>query len=116
MTKKAKSSTERSQKSAEKRKELGIEELRLRVAKGEKAWLLELMAWTEDTEQGSVMAGCLRYVHSLGKEGAKEALRSRHEIVISENVAREFHNQSMKEVMKDPGDEIINPKDSEIKA
>ena len=82
----------------------------MRVCKGEKDWLLALMEWTSDTQQGSVMAGCLKHVHSLGREGAIEALRSRHEIVISESVAREFHNQSLAELRRDPGDESIAPK------
>ena len=99
----------RSAKSAAKRKELGEEELRHRVRAGEKQMLVDLMAWTEDTEQASVMAGALRYVHSLGREGAREALKARHEIVISENVAREFYRQSLIEIRKNPGHEIAQP-------
>ncbi|MDY7532372.1 hypothetical protein RGV33_11915 [Pseudomonas sp. Bout1] len=81
----------RSAKSAAKRKELGEEELRHRVRAGDKQMLAELMAWTEDTEQASVIAGCLRYVHSLGRDGAREALRSRHKIEVTENVAAELY-------------------------
>jgi len=33
----------------------------------------------------------------------------RHEIVISENVARMFRNGSLSELKRDPGDEIIEP-------
>ncbi|WP_256261541.1 hypothetical protein [Pseudomonas gingeri] len=58
-------------KSTAKRKELGEEELRHRVRSGEKQMLADLMAWTEDTEQASVIAGSLRYVHSLGREGTR---------------------------------------------
>ncbi|QJI11991.1 hypothetical protein HKK58_05415 [Pseudomonas sp. ADAK22] len=100
---------QRSAKSAAKRRELGEEELRHRVRQGEKQMLAELMAWTEDTEQASVMSGALRYVHSLGPEGAREALRSRNEIVISENVAREFQRESLLMIRQDPGDEILSP-------
>ena len=82
---------QRSAKSAAKRKELGEEELRHRVRAGEKQMLADLMAWTEDTEQASVMAGSLRYVHSLGPAGAREALRSRHKIEVNENVAAELY-------------------------
>ncbi|MGY2317333.1 hypothetical protein ACW9I6_21880 [Pseudomonas sp. SDO5522_S412] len=81
----------RSAKSAAKRKELGEEELRHRVRAGDKQMLAELMAWTEDTEQASVIAGCLRYVHSLGSACAREALRSRHKIEVDENVAAELY-------------------------
>lgn len=46
--------------------------------------------------------------HDAGPEGSANYLRiPRHEIVISENVARKFHNESMRELMKDPGDEPI---------
>lgn len=82
---------QRSAKSAAKRKERGEEELRHRVRWGDKQMLTDLMAWTEDTEQASVIAGCLRYVHSLGKDGATEALRSRHKIEVNENVAAELY-------------------------
>ena len=82
---------QRSARSAAKRKGLGEEELRHRVRWGDKQMLAELMAWTEDTEQASVIAGCLRYVHSLGPEGAAEALRSRHKIEVNENVAAELY-------------------------
>ncbi|MGY4639011.1 hypothetical protein [Pseudomonas sp. TE24901] len=81
----------RSAKSAAKRKELGEEELRHRVRAGEKQMLADLMAWTEDTEQASVMAGSLRYAHSLGPAGAREALRSLHKIEVDENVAAEIY-------------------------
>ncbi|MEX5552267.1 hypothetical protein [Pseudomonas pergaminensis] len=82
---------ERSAKSAAKRKQLGEEELRHRVRPGEKQMLADLMAWTEDTEQASVMSASLRYVHSLGPAGAREALRSRHKIEVKENVAAELY-------------------------
>nr|WP_223513261.1 hypothetical protein [Pseudomonas sp. GL-B-19] len=72
------------------------------------------MAWLEDTEQASVIEGCLRYGHSLGPEGAKVALKARHEIVISENVARDFLNQSIAELKRDPGGEIIDPEQNSI--
>jgi hypothetical protein len=70
------------------------------------------MAWSEDTEQASAIEGCQRYIHSLGPEGAREALKARYEIVIRENVAREFHNQSLAELKRDPGDEVVSPKTS----
>jgi hypothetical protein len=98
-----------SAKSAAKRKELGEEELRHRVRTGEKQMLADLMARAEDTERASVMAGELHYVHSRGREGAREVLKARQEIVISENVAREFYTQSLIEIRKDPGDEIAQP-------
>ncbi|MEB0133413.1 hypothetical protein [Pseudomonas sp. CCI2.4] len=82
---------ERSIKSALKREAAGEVELRHRIRKGEKDMLLELMSWTSDKEQGSAIAGCLRHVHSLGRDGAIEALRSRHVIEVSANVAADIY-------------------------
>jgi len=104
----AKNVQERSAKAALKRIEFDEKELRHRCRLGTRQTLEELMAWNEDTEQASVIEGCLRYVHSLGPEGAREALKARHKIVISENVAREFRNQSLDELRRDPGDEIVD--------
>ncbi|QJI40523.1 hypothetical protein HKK52_06195 [Pseudomonas sp. ADAK2] len=105
----AKSGQERSAKAAEKRIEYDEKELRHRVRLGTRQTLETLMAWNDDTEQASVIEGCLRYVHSLGPEGARMALTARHKIVISDNVARKFHNQSLIEIRKNPGDEIVSP-------
>lgn len=105
----AKSGQERSAKAAEKRIQYDEKELRHRCRLGTRNILEELMVWNEDAEQASVIEGCLRYVHSLGPNGAREALRARHEIVISENVARDFVNESLREIRKYPGDEVIDP-------
>ena len=99
----------RSAKAAAKRIQFDEKELRHRCRLGTRLKLEELMDWNDDSEQASVIEGCLRYVHSLGPDGAREALKSRHKIVIRENVARNFHNQSLLEICKDPGDEIVSP-------
>lgn len=105
----AKNGQERSAKAAEKRAQYDEKELRHRCRLGTRNILEELMSWNEDTEQASVIEGCLRYVHSLGPDGAREALKARHEIVISENVAREFRDASLAELKRDPGDESQAP-------
>lgn len=105
----AKSGKERSAKAKLKRDQYDEKELRHRCRLGTRNILEEIMVWNEDTEQASVIEGCLRYVHSLGPEAARKALNPRHVIVISEHVAREFHNQSLLEISKDPGEEIIAP-------
>jgi hypothetical protein len=105
----AKTGQERSAKAALKRIEYDEKELRHRCRIGTRNILEELMLWNEDTQQASVIEGCLRYIHSLGPEGAREALKARHEIVISDNVAQEFNNQSLAELKRDPGEEIIAP-------
>ncbi|SFX16602.1 hypothetical protein SAMN03159390_00591 [Pseudomonas sp. NFACC49-2] len=100
----AKTGAERSAKAAAKRIEYDEKELRHRCRLGTRQTLETLMEWTEDTEQASVIEGCLRYVHSLGPESARKALTTRHEIVISEKVARDFRNRSLAELRRDPGD------------
>jgi hypothetical protein len=105
----AKTGQERSAKAKLKRDQYDEKELRHRCRLGTRQTLETLMAWNEDTEQASVIEACLRYVHSLGPEAARDALRSRHTIEISENVAREFRNQSLAEIKRDPGDEVLAP-------
>lgn len=103
---------ERDEKRRAKMKAKGEEILRLPVMAGEKAMLRDLMEWTNDGEQASVIAGCLRYVHSLGPEGAYTALRQLcvlHELAIPESWSARFDNESRRELMRDPGDEIIAP-------
>jgi len=108
----AKSGQERSAKAAFKRIEFDEKDLRHRCRLGTRLTLEELMDWSEDTEQASVIEGCLHYAHSLGREGAREALNARHEFVISESVARIFRYQSLAELRRGPGDEIIDPRPS----
>ncbi|CAI8818971.1 hypothetical protein [Pseudomonas chlororaphis] len=96
----AKSGKERSAKAALKRIEYDEKELRHRCRLGTRNVLEEIMAWNEDTEQASVIEGCLRYVHSLGPEGAREALKTRHEIVISENVAHQIYSHGQRQALR----------------
>lgn len=105
----AKSGQERSAKAAEKRVQYDEKELRHRCRLGTRKILEELMEWTEDTEQASVIEGSLRYVHSLGRDAARKALSPRHEIVFSENVAREFQIKTLLMIRQEPGDEVIAP-------
>ncbi|MCF5053879.1 hypothetical protein GIW50_25135 [Pseudomonas syringae] len=102
----AKTVQERSAKTARKRVANAEEELRLRVRPGTRQALADLMAWTEDTEQASVMAGCLRYVHSLGKDGAADALRSRHKIEVNENVAAELYAIGQRQASRLDAEEV----------
>ena len=102
----AKTGQERSAKAAEKRIEYDEKELRHRCRLGTRQTLETLMAWTEDTEQASVIEGCLRYVHSLGPEGAREALKARHEIVISKNVAQKIYGKGQHLALRLDAEEV----------
>lgn len=89
---------ERSAKSAEKRKSMNEEELRLRVRPGTKQSLSELMEWADLEEQGEAMTLMIHHLHSIGKEGAIAFLTPpRHIYQISESVARKLEREGRKE-------------------
>lgn len=103
---------ERDAKRRAKEAKMGAEEMRFKALAGEKQMVREVMEWLDDTEQASVILSSVRYMHSLGPEGAREAvknIRARHKFVISENVAREFEAKSLLMIQQDPGDEVIAP-------
>ena len=107
------SQQERDAKAEAKRKALGEEELRHRVRPGTKAKLAELMAWHGITEQAEAVQLLILNAHALGPEASATALAMpRHEIQISENVARTFHQKSIAQIQRQPieeGDQIIAP-------
>ena len=106
----AKTAQERSAKAAAKRIAVAEKELRHRVRPGiEQAMerirlrgkvpiiseVLQIAIMKMDLMADDDLIGFLRY--------------PRHEIVISENVAREFYRQSLIEIRKNPGHEIAQP-------
>lgn len=95
----------RSAKAAQKRKEWDEKELRHRVRPGTHAKLADLMAWQGITEQADAVQRLILNAHALGPEGSTAALAlPRHEIHISESVARRFIEESERELRRDPGD------------
>lgn len=106
----AKTNAERSAKAAKKRKENGEEELRLGVRQGTKAALAELMARHGIKYQAEAMTLMIHNLHAMPPEQSAAALSvPQHKYRISENVAREFHNESLRELRRDPGDEVVTP-------
>lgn len=108
----AKNTQERHAKAAKKREQFDEKELRHRVRLGTRNMLADLMLWTDDSEQASVMDGCIRYLHSLGRDGAIEALKTRHEITISNSLRDRFDNESRREAGNHGDDseyEVIEP-------
>ena len=106
----AKTVQERSAKAAQRRIVVQEEELRLRVRPGTRQALADLMEWSGITEQGEAMTLMIHHLHALGSAECQPLLNPpRHEIEISQNVAREFRNKSLLAIQKDPGDEIIEP-------
>ncbi|WJV25871.1 MULTISPECIES: hypothetical protein [Pseudomonas] len=87
----AKSNAERSAKTAAKRKSRGEEELRLHTLAGTRQALADLMDWNGIEEQGEAMTLMIHHLHGLGPAGsARFFAPPRHEITVSENVARKL--------------------------
>lgn len=101
---------QRDERTALKRQKAGEEELRLRVRPGTKQALAELMKWAGIEEQGEALTLMIHHLHGLGPGGALPMLEvPRHEIIVSEIVALEFHRKSMLMIPQDPKAEIIYP-------
>ncbi|CAI8804858.1 hypothetical protein [Pseudomonas zeae] len=106
----AKTGQERSAKAAEKRIEYDEKELRHRLRLGTRQKLEELMAWNDIEEISEAIQNLILNAHSLGAMLSYQAIGSpRHKVQISENVARIFRNESLAELQRDPGDEVIHP-------
>lgn len=80
---------QRSAKAAERRRQLGEEELRHRVRPGIKAKLADLMAWHGIEEISEAVQLMTLNLHAMGPQGSASAFAvPRHEITISDSVAR----------------------------
>lgn len=100
---------ERSEVTAKNRAARGEEELRLWCKQGTRDQVKDLMDWTDDTQQASVVTHAIRYLHSLGPEAAREALTPRHNLQLKESWRERFDEESRRDLLKNPGDEIIAP-------
>lgn len=102
----AKTTQQRSEESAEKAKAAGEEELRNKVRPGTRAMLKDLMRWHGITVISEAIQNMIINLHALGPEGSAHALKTpRHTFEINETVARHFHNESLRELRRNPGDE-----------
>lgn len=90
----AKNTQQRSEKSAAKAAAASEEELRHKVRPGTRALLADLMRWHGITVISEAIQLMIINLHALGPEGSAHALKvPRHEIEISENVARNLYQQ-----------------------
>jgi|SRR5450830_133785 len=106
----AKSVQERSAKAAQKRLAVAEKELRHKVRPGIEQAMERIRLRGQVPIISEVLQIAIMKMDLMGDNELVEFLKyPRHEIVISENVAREFHNQSLSEIRKDPGDEILSP-------
>lgn len=92
---------DRSAKTAARRKTRGEEELRLYTMAGTRQALAELMAWNGLEEHGEAMTLMIHHLHALGPTGSAQFLSPpRHEITISENVARKLEIAYSREALR----------------
>lgn len=103
----AKSTQQRSKDSADRRRAKGIENLRLPAPPGTKAQLMELMQWHGLTAMAEAMSLLILNAHMLGAEASAPLLAvPRHEITVSENVARSLQQAGRREAARlDAADE-----------
>ncbi len=106
----AKSVQERSAKAAQKRLVVAEKELRHKVRPGIEQAIDRICARGKTPIISEVLQIAIMKMDLMANDELIEFLRyPRHEIVISENVAREFRNLSLAELKREPGDEIIQP-------
>ncbi|MGH8387904.1 MAG: hypothetical protein ACRESJ_20860 [Pseudomonas sp.] len=98
------------EKEAAKNAALGVEKFTVEVAGVFKPDLKRLMKEHSFNNQQEVYQNLLRNVIAADFETAARMLRCvTTPFVITEEVSREFHNQSLLEIGKDPGDELVEP-------
>ena len=101
---------ERSAKAAQKRLAVAEKELRHKVRPGIEQAIERICARGKTPIISEVLQIAIMKMDLMADDELAAFLSyPRHEIVISENVAREFRNQSLAELKRDPGDEIIGP-------
>lgn len=106
----AKSTQERSAKSAEKARKFDEKELRHKVRPGIHQAMDRIRERSGVTEISEIMQTAILKMDAMDDAELIEFLTiPRHKIEISETWRDKFDNESRREAMKDPGDEIIQP-------
>ena len=106
----AKTVQERSAKAAQKRLAVAEKELRHKVRPGIEQAMERIRLRSNVPIISEVLQIAIMKMDLMGDDESAAFLSyPRHEIVISENVARDFHNRSLSEIRKDPGDEVLSP-------
>ncbi|MDT3230888.1 hypothetical protein [Pseudomonas sp. rhizo25] len=106
----AKSVQERSAKAAQKRLAVAEKELRHKVRPGIEQAMERIRLRGKVPIISEVLQIAIMKMDLMADDELIEFLRyPRHEILISENVARQFYCMSVNELRKDRGDEIIAP-------
>jgi hypothetical protein len=78
---------------------------------GTRQALAELMAWSGIEEQGEAITLMIHHLHAMGPQKCLPMLDPpRHVIEVSQNVSLAFHRKSLMMIQKNPGDEVLTPK------
>jgi len=108
----AKTVQERSAKAAQKRLAVAEKELRHKVRPGIEQAMKRIRKRGQVPIISEVLQIAIMKMDLMADEELAAFLSySRHEIVISENVAQMFRNESLADLKRDPGDEIAAPPD-----
>ena len=111
----AKTVQERSAKAAQKRLAVAEKELRHKVRPGIEQAMERIRQRGKVPIISEVLQIAIMKMDLMPDDELADFLSyPRHEILISENVAREFHNQSLNEARRDPGDEILPPRNGDL--
>ena len=106
----AKTVQERSAKAAQKRLAVAEKELRHKVRPGIEQAMERIRPRGQVPIISEVLQIAIMKMDLMGDDELADFLSyPRHEIIISENVARAFHNESLRELRPDPGDEYFSP-------
>lgn len=96
-------SKQRDDKRKEKEAKAGVEELRMKTRAGTRQALADIMQWAEVEENGEAMTLMIHRIHELGPEAARHFLSApRHEIVVSDFVARRLDQFRIARQMREP--------------
>ncbi|TDJ77296.1 hypothetical protein E2H86_08925 [Pseudomonas putida] len=94
---------QRDEKRRAKASKHGEEDLRLKARAGTRQALAEIMQWAEVEENGEAMTLLIHRIHELGPEAARHFLSApRHEIVVSDFVARRLDQFRISRQMREP--------------
>ncbi|AUG08118.1 hypothetical protein [Pseudomonas sp. S09G 359] len=106
----AKSVQERSAKAAQKRLAVAEKELRHKVRPGIEQAMERIRLRGQVPIISELLQIAIMKMDLMGDHELIEFLSyPRHEIVISENVARRFQEESLREIRRDSGDETFHP-------
>ncbi|GFM89381.1 hypothetical protein PSCICO_47800 [Pseudomonas cichorii] len=106
----AKHSSDYRKRQAKKNEALGIERVTLNVATGVRSGMAEAMKRNgiKNAQEAWQNLG-LHFMRATPKQQDKMLKPDTSGFVVSEKLAHQFHEESLKEIRHDPGDEIVAP-------